>query len=286
MIDRPSRLEGIGFFLGANWPLTLPILAFVGMFRAWRRRGKDPDLGSIEPRYAPPEGLTPAEVGVVADNSADMRDITATLVDLAVRGYLLIEEKEEKKLLGLISGKEYVFTLRRDRQAWDELRAHENALMRAVFEAGESVELSDLRNKFYKHLPDLRDGLMDSLVNRQVDRIVPSVRGRRRRGDRGARLDTRRPAGSRTSRRHDRRGAHRPGHRRIRAHHAGSHARGCADLPDGPGLRGVPLQSGVRSLQADDNRTRDVRGIPAVRDGPGGRREVGLGVRGSLPRAP
>ena len=30
------------------------------------------------------------------DESADMRDITATVVDLAVRGFLKIEEREEK----------------------------------------------------------------------------------------------------------------------------------------------------------------------------------------------
>ena len=43
-------------------------------------------LRPIAARFDPPEGLTPAEVGTLLDNSADMRDITATLVDLAVRG--------------------------------------------------------------------------------------------------------------------------------------------------------------------------------------------------------
>ena len=39
-------------------------------------------------RYEPPEGLTPAEVGVVWDESADLEDVTATILDLAVRGHL------------------------------------------------------------------------------------------------------------------------------------------------------------------------------------------------------
>jgi len=39
-----------------------------------------------------------------------MRDITASIVDLAVRGYLVIEEQQKDHLLGLTHSKEYVFT--------------------------------------------------------------------------------------------------------------------------------------------------------------------------------
>ena len=53
------------------------------------------------------QALTPAEVGTLIDNSADMRDITATLVDLAVRGYIYIDEQKEEKLLGLWQDTDY-----------------------------------------------------------------------------------------------------------------------------------------------------------------------------------
>ena len=43
-------------------------------------------------RFRPPEGATPGLVGVVLDEKADTLDVSATLVDLAVRGYLRIEE--------------------------------------------------------------------------------------------------------------------------------------------------------------------------------------------------
>ena len=42
-----------------------------------------------------------------------MRDITATIVDLAVRGYLVIEEKEKSHMMGLLHNKEYVFHLKK-----------------------------------------------------------------------------------------------------------------------------------------------------------------------------
>ncbi len=169
VVTQPSAATRAGWFLRANWPLVLPFFALILMFRTWRSRGKDPDMGSVEPRYEPPEALTPAEVGVVADNSPDMRDITATVVDLAVRGYLEIAETEDKKLLGLITERDYAFSLRKPQEAWGGLEPHERRLLRALFGRSETtVHLSDLKNKFYTHLPDLKDGLMDALVEHGV----------------------------------------------------------------------------------------------------------------------
>ena len=42
--------------------------------------------------FRPPDGLRPAQLGVLVDERADPVDVTATIVDLAVRGYLTIEE--------------------------------------------------------------------------------------------------------------------------------------------------------------------------------------------------
>ncbi|MGH7542024.1 MAG: DUF2207 domain-containing protein, partial [Gemmatimonadota bacterium] len=169
VVETPGRLDRAWWFVTANWPLVLPVFAFLAMFHRWRTRGKDPELGSIEPRYEPPERLTPAEVGVIIDNSPDMRDVTATVVDLAVRGYLDIEETEERKLLGLMSDRDYVFHLKRPEEEWEGLEPHERRLLDAFFTgSSERVELSELKNKFYKHLPDLKDGLMDTLVEHDV----------------------------------------------------------------------------------------------------------------------
>jgi len=98
-----------------------------------------------------------------------MRDVTATLVDLAVRGYVLIEEKEEERLLGLWSGKEYVFHLRKKPEEWTDLLRHEYKLLNALFRKGmlTSVELSDLQNKFYKDLPDIHDRIFERLLARR-----------------------------------------------------------------------------------------------------------------------
>jgi len=166
VVREPTKLDKTLLFLRSNWPLALPLIVFALMYWVWSTRGRDPQLRPIAPQYAPPEGLTPAEVGTLADNSADMRDVTATIVDLAVRGFLKIEEKDEQRMMGLWSNKEYVFHLRKKRGDWSGLKQHEIELLDAMFSTGtlDVVELSDLQNKFYKHLPGLRDRIFQALM--------------------------------------------------------------------------------------------------------------------------
>jgi uncharacterized membrane protein YgcG len=151
----------------SNWPLAIPVPVFLLAFFIWRRRGRDPKRRPIAVQYEPPRGLSPAEAGTLLDNSADLRDITATLVDLAVRGFMRIEEREENKFLGLVRGREY--TLRRlDPPAEaGELAPHERRLFDGIF-AGRSglVELSDLKEEFYTEIPRIRTGIFDRLLGR------------------------------------------------------------------------------------------------------------------------
>src|SRR5450756_2459871 len=46
--------------------------------------------------FGPPQNMRPAELGLILDESADTKDVTATIVDLAVRGYLTIAEDPGK----------------------------------------------------------------------------------------------------------------------------------------------------------------------------------------------
>ena len=148
------------------WPVLLPLLVFFLAFRAWSRRGRDPEEGTIAVQYEPVEGMSPAELGTLVDHRAEMRDITATLVDLAVRGFLRIEEQHERKLLGLISDTDFEFFLLKPREEWSALAKHEERYLDALFDGSDSVKLSDLQDKFYTSLPGIRDALYERLVER------------------------------------------------------------------------------------------------------------------------
>ncbi len=169
IVQRPGLLAQSVLFLRSNWMFFIPLLVFGLMFWRWYTRGRDPRRRPIAPQYDPPEGLTPAELGTLVDNSPDMRDITATLVDLAVRGYLQIEEHEEKKLLGLRTTREYLFSLRKSADSWKALQPHEQTLLDSLFAGGvrHSVRSTDLENSFYARLPGIREGIFRRLLERR-----------------------------------------------------------------------------------------------------------------------
>src|SRR5262249_49942381 len=78
------------------------------MYRTGRDRrsgpkGADERMGPMDRhqgpvQYRPPDDARPAQVGVLIDERADPLDVTATIIDLGVRGYLKIEEVEKKSL--------------------------------------------------------------------------------------------------------------------------------------------------------------------------------------------
>ncbi len=183
VVAPPTEADQALGFLASNWPLGIPMLVFLGMFSIWRRVGRDPKRLPVAVQYEPPDSLTPAEAGTLMDYSADMRDITATLVDLAVRGHLRIEERDEEVLFGLFKRKEYVF--RRtdppesqpratERGGARSLEPHERRVLSGIFSGGSTeVELSDLENEFYRNLPGVRDDIFGRLVGRGLYRSRP-----------------------------------------------------------------------------------------------------------------
>lgn len=165
VVHRPTRLERLASFIYSNLPLTIPLFVFAGMFSLWRSKGRDPDQAPVVTQYEPPQGMTPSELGTLVDASPDMRDITAAVVDLAVRGYLHIDELKTEHLGGLFSNTDYRFTLKKDRAQWTGLKKHERELLEALFGMGDTVLLSELKNKFYKNLPGIKDDLYNALVD-------------------------------------------------------------------------------------------------------------------------
>ncbi len=167
-VKEPGTSDLINQFLASNWPIFLPIPVFLIMFWLWYTRGRDPRAGPVAVQYAPPKGMSPAEAGTLVDEDAAMRDITATIVDLAVRGYIVIEEKEKSGMMGLLHNKEYVFHLKKALQEWSGLKAHELVLLGGIFSNGAQtdVELSSLQNEFYRNLPNIKNGIFDELMER------------------------------------------------------------------------------------------------------------------------
>jgi hypothetical protein len=174
VVREPTAAERTMGVLGSNWPLLIPVPVLIGAFLMWRRRGRDPRRLPITVRYEPPPGMSPGEVGTLMDNRPDMRDITATLVDLAVRGYLRFEERDDSKLFGLIKEREYVLHRLEPPAGVAPLATHEHRLLDGIFSGrGDTVELSDLEDEFYAKLPGIRNGIFDRLLERGLYHARP-----------------------------------------------------------------------------------------------------------------
>ena len=173
ILHAPSAMTRLGRFIRSNPILSLPIWAFAVMFGLWWYKGRDPSAGmSVAPMYEPPEGMRPAEAGTLLDDSVDPRDITAILVDLAVRGYIKIVEAPHKGLL--FTTKDYEFHLLKDRNAWTDLNDYERAMLEKIYAGGGTVtRLSDLRNHFYTVLPLIKAEILTGLKAKGMYTVDP-----------------------------------------------------------------------------------------------------------------
>ena len=124
------------------------------------------------PEYTPPDGMRPGLVGTIVDETAHPLDVSATIVDLAVRGYLKIEEIEATGWFGSSD-----WQLTRLKQT-EGLATYESLLLDGLFEEGNEVKFSDLRTKFATKLASMQQALYQELVDRGWYRRSPaSTRG-------------------------------------------------------------------------------------------------------------
>ena len=111
--------------------------------------------------FVPPDGLRPGQVGTLVDFKANPLDVTATIVDLAVRGYLKIEEVSED---GHAAQDDWKLTRMKEDDA--ELMPYEQKLLDGLFRDGDEVQLSDLRYKFAARMTEVLTELMDDAKER------------------------------------------------------------------------------------------------------------------------
>jgi uncharacterized membrane protein YgcG len=173
ILTEPSSFTRLMWFLGSNPIVFLPLWGLAVMFTMWHRWGRDPDPGvSVAPMYEPPAGISPAEAGTLMEDKIHPRDITSTLVDLAVRGYVKIEETQDKILV--FTHKDYIFHLLKPREQWgNDLEPHERVMLENVFAGGQQTRLSSLKNRFYTAIPVIRQDIMAQLKTKGMYLVDP-----------------------------------------------------------------------------------------------------------------
>ncbi len=109
IVTPPSEIERRLKEMLAMSPMILPLLAFAYMFRRWRKIGRDEKgRGTIIPEYDAPHSVTPAMMYEVAHERMSSTVIAATIIELAVKGYLKIH-RSEVTTLGIFESVSYRF---------------------------------------------------------------------------------------------------------------------------------------------------------------------------------
>jgi len=97
LVEAPSAADRAGRVFADNLHLLIAVLGALGVFLfyhlTWMRVGRDPAKGTIVPLFTPPEGFSPAAVRFVNRMGFDKKGFTAAVIDMAVKGYLTIEEE-------------------------------------------------------------------------------------------------------------------------------------------------------------------------------------------------
>ncbi len=114
--------------------------------------------------FTPPEDLRPAQMGLIIDERADPLDVTATIVDLAVRGYLHITEIPKE---GLFGGTDWNLTKLKEWQGDEALQTYERTILSGLFDSHQERKLSELKNKFYDDLATAQGQLYRDAMQRK-----------------------------------------------------------------------------------------------------------------------
>jgi uncharacterized membrane protein YgcG len=118
--------------------------------------------------FAPPENVRPGQIGTLLDERANVIDVTATIVDLAGRGFLLIQEIPDT---GLFSKTDW--TLIRLEGAESELLAYERKLLDGLFRDGNEVKVSELKTTFSERLHGVESALYSDATRQKWFRVRP-----------------------------------------------------------------------------------------------------------------
>ncbi|MGC0251306.1 DUF2207 domain-containing protein [Pseudactinotalea sp. Z1748] len=128
--------------------------------------------GPIAVQFQPPAGVRPGEMGTLADEVADPHDVTATIVDLAVRGYFRIEE-----YAGDDEAQQWRLTRpeRAPELNHPDLLAYERDVLTTLFPGQErTVELREIAGEFSAMRSQLQQDLYAEVTERGWFRTSPA----------------------------------------------------------------------------------------------------------------
>lgn len=163
-VIKMTESEKMWQYIKRNFGFFIPFLTLFIMIWLWHTRGRDEKTlkTTIMPHYKPPEGLLPTETGTIIDEKIHPQDITATIIDFAIKGYIKINEIEKPGFFGKSTDYELELT-----KQYKTTKEFEKQIMEGIFsenKTGSKKKVSELENKFFKYIPKIKSSVMNQLV--------------------------------------------------------------------------------------------------------------------------
>lgn len=160
IINEPelSFWQEYGSFILSLLAFIIPLIIFGFCFNYWRDKGRNPNRNkTVIAHYDVPDKMPPMEFGNFWNNNTlKTKYISAAIVNLAVKGFIEIEEVAKKGIFGSKDTKLILV-----KQDFSDLPEPEKKLVESVFDGKAEIMISDLKNKFYKKLPAIRKMVKD-----------------------------------------------------------------------------------------------------------------------------
>ena len=161
VIAAPKTSERIAATLADNAHIFVALLGTIGLglyyLFTWDRVGRDPEAGVIVAEYEPPPGYSPASMRYIEKMSYDEKCFSAALINLAVKGYLTIEENDRDYVLcktgadvDLAPGEQKLVTKLFGFNESIELKQKNHSTISTALDAHEQALSGDYENKYFK----------------------------------------------------------------------------------------------------------------------------------------
>lgn len=148
IVHEPTFEEKIGYFFDDNKGVVIGLVCtaviIVYCFITWCKVGKDPKKDIIIPRYNPPDGLSPAEVKFIDSMGNYDKVFESSILNLAVKGYLKIENEEEKTF-GIKSNK--MTLIKQDKPLENDISEDEKDIYKTLPDVAKLEYSSSLQSK-------------------------------------------------------------------------------------------------------------------------------------------
>ena len=140
-VDQPSAADEAGHLFADNTEIFVGLAGLAVLLAyylaVWLWIGRDPAKGTIIPLFKPPSGFSPALSRTLMNMGYDDKAFTAAVVNMAVKGAIIISEDDG------------VYTLSVRNKSVPSLTPGERAIFKAIFAVSQRVEMKERNHQVF-----------------------------------------------------------------------------------------------------------------------------------------